>query len=143
MTTKDRKIISAAQKTASFAAEKTRDAFATVNTSLMKALDHNRIIAQNMMRAMQEESLRFMNARLEHASRAFERSRDWQGISTLITLQQDRLIDAARDYAELNKHFTDAIHEAAEQGTELASDVAAETARPVPRPEPMNERAMA
>lgn len=143
MTTKDRKIISAAQETVSTATEKTRDAFVTVNTSLMKALDQNRIIAQNMMRAMQEESLRFMNTRLEHASRAFERSRDWQGISTLITLQQDWLLDAARDYAELNKRFSDAIHDAAEQGTESANDIAVEATRAAPRPEPMNERAMA
>lgn len=141
MNMKDRKIIATTQETITSASEKTGDAFASVNVSLMKALDQNRMIAQNMMRAMQEESLRFMNTRLEHTSRAFERSRDCQGISALITLQHDWLLDVARDYAELNKRFSDVLHVAAEHGAETASELPVEAARS-PKPEAMNERAM-
>jgi hypothetical protein len=73
--------------------------------------------------------LRFMNMRLEHTSRAFERSRECQGIQAFFTLQHDWLMDIARDYAELNKRFGEVFHEVTEQSTEHASDLMAEATR--------------
>jgi hypothetical protein len=123
------KMTESMEEAASNMTDQARDAFTTVNNSLMKAIDQNRSIAQNMMKAMQEESLRFMNARMEHTSRAIERSRECQGFSSFLMLQQDWLMDFARDYAELNKRFGEVFHEMTEQSAEHASEMIAESAR--------------
>lgn len=127
---------------ASSATDQARDAFVTVNNTIIKALEQNRLMTQNLMKAMQEESLRFMNMRLEHTSRAFERSRECQGISAILTLQHDWLMDIARDYAELNKRFTEMLHDAAEQATEQQSEVVQDTGR-IAKPEAAGERVAA
>jgi hypothetical protein len=111
------------------AADHAHDTLANVNTTVIKAIDQNRAIAQTLMRAMHEESLRFMNMRLEHTTRAFERSRECQGISAFLSLQQDWFLDVARDYAELNKRFSDVLHDVTEQSVNGATDVVAEAVR--------------
>jgi hypothetical protein len=93
------------------------------NNSVMKAFDQNRSAAHHMLRAMQEESLRFVNMRFEHTSRALERSRDYQGFSGFITLQQDWLLDFARDYAEFNKRFGELLQEMADHRVENGHDM--------------------
>ncbi len=123
MNMKNRKTAETVEDAASNLTENATNAFATVNTSLIKAIDQNRAIVQNWMRAMQEESLRFMNVRLEHASRAIERSRECEGISALIALQHDWLVDIARDYADLNKRFGDVLHELTDHGTNGVHDL--------------------
>jgi polysaccharide deacetylase 2 family uncharacterized protein YibQ len=110
-------------------ADQAIEAVSGVNNSLMKAFDQNRSIMQQLMRAMQEESLRFVNLRFEHTTRAIERSRDLQGLSGLITLQQDWLMDAARDFAEFNKRFGEVLHEVAEHGVDNMHELAADTVR--------------
>lgn len=104
--------------------ERGRESMMAVNSSFMKAFDQNRSIMQHLMRAMQEESLRFVNMRFEHTSRAIERSRELQGMAGLISLQQDWFMDAARDFAEFNKRCGEALHEVAEHGIENMQDFA-------------------
>src|ERR1700678_219257 len=120
-----------------------RDTLTTVNNSLMKALEQNRVITQNLVKSMQEESLRFMNTRLEHTSRSFEKSRECQGIGQLITLQHDWLMDVARDYAELNKRFGEVLREMTEQTAEHASDMVADASRAAQKTEAAAERVAA
>ncbi|HTW36092.1 MAG TPA: hypothetical protein VMD53_15845 [Rhizomicrobium sp.] len=131
------------EEAASTMTDHARDTFTTVNNSLMKALDQNRLITQNLMKAVQEESLRFMNTRLEHTSRAVEKSRECQGISQLIMLQHDWLMDIARDYAELNKRFGEVLHEMTEQTADHASDLVADASRVAQKAESANERVAA
>jgi hypothetical protein len=50
-------------------------------------------------------------------------------LSALLTLQQEWLLDIARDYADLNKRFGEVIHDATEQGANGAGEVVAEAAR--------------
>jgi 4-alpha-glucanotransferase len=126
---KNRKLTDTMEDAASSTMDNARDTFASMNNSLMKAMDQNRMIAQNLMRAVQEESLRFMNQRLEHTSRAFERSRECEGFSQFLNLQHDWLMEFARDYAEFNKRFSDVWHEATEQSVERASDMVADASR--------------
>ena len=95
-----------------------RESLVAVNNTFMKAFDQNRSIMQQLMRAMQEESMRYVNMRLEHTSRTIECSRDCQGLSALIGLQQDWLMEVARDFAEFNKRFGEALHEVAEHGAD-------------------------
>ncbi|HTT97213.1 MAG TPA: hypothetical protein VMF58_04140 [Rhizomicrobium sp.] len=100
--------------------------FSALNDSFLRMLEHNRAIFEKMMLAMHEESLRFVNLRMEHTSKALQNSRDCQGLTGLITVQHDWLVDAARDYAEESKRFSDVMRDiAAERASEFA-DVAAQ-----------------
>ena len=140
---KNRKMTDTIGEAASTMTDHARDTFTTVNNSLIKALEQNRAITQNLLKAMQEESLRFMNTRLEHTSRTVEKSRECQGISQLITLQQDWLMDIARDYAELNKRFGEVLHEMTEQTADSVSDMVADASRVAQKAENAAERVAA
>ncbi len=111
------------------ASDTAQETLSGVNNTFMKAVDQNRTIVQNLMRAMQEESLRFVNMRFEHTSRAIERSRECQGLSGLISLQQDWMMDAARDFAEFNRRFGEVLHEVAEHGVENMHDLTTDAVR--------------
>jgi len=106
---------------ASFAALSAFDAF---NRPIAKVIDQNRLIFQKMLHAMQEESLRFVNRRLECTSRAIEHSRECHGVTGLIAVQQEYVMDIARDYAEQTRRFADLVRELAEDGTAQLSEVA-------------------
>ncbi|HEY2446293.1 MAG TPA: hypothetical protein VGI20_11200, partial [Rhizomicrobium sp.] len=56
------------------------DAFDVFGGPVARVLDHNHQILQKMMHAVQEESVNFVNRRLEHTSHAIESSRDCQGV---------------------------------------------------------------
>lgn len=92
-------------------------AFDTFNRPFVKVMDQNRAIFEKMLHAMQEESLRFVNRRLEHTSRAIEGSRDCQGVAGLMAVQQEFLMEMARDYAEQTRRFADLLRELTEDGT--------------------------
>jgi hypothetical protein len=98
-----------------------------LNDSFLKMLEHNRTIFEKMMLAMQEESLRFVNLRMEHTSKALQNSRDCHGLPGLLTVQHDWLVDAARDYAEESKRFGDVMRDIAAERTNEFADVAAQT----------------
>ena len=87
--------------------------FSALNDSFMKMLEHNRSIFEKMMLAMHEESLRFVNLRMEHTSKALQSSRDCQGLTGLIGVQHDWLVDTARDYAEESQRFGDVMRDIA------------------------------
>jgi polysaccharide deacetylase 2 family uncharacterized protein YibQ len=140
---KNRKMTDTIEETAASMSDQARDAFTSVNNSMIKAMDQNRVIMQNLMKAMQEESLRFMNTRLEHTSRALEKGRECQGFSQLISLQHDWLMDAARDYAELNKRFGEVLQEVTEQTAEHASDLVADASRLSQKAESAGDRVAA
>lgn len=114
-------------------AHQVQETLSSFNTSVMKAFDQNRSAVQQLMRAMQEESMRFMSARFEHTSRALERTRDYQGVAGLITMQQDWLLDIARDYAEFNKRWGELLQEVAEHGMENGHGLMAETIHNAPK----------
>jgi hypothetical protein len=92
------------------------DALNTVKSSLLLAIDQNQAIAQKMARTLRDVSLQFVNARLEHTGRTLERSRECHGVSELVILQHDWLLDIARDYAELTKRFSEVLQELPQNG---------------------------
>lgn len=104
------------------------DTFSTLNGSFVRMLDWNRSFFEKTLRASQEESLRFINRRLERNQRMLESIRESQGVSGLIAAEQDWLIDAARDYVETSEKLrgrffelaTSGVQEAAEQGKTAA-----------------------
>jgi hypothetical protein len=92
-----------------------REMVENASSSFAKAFDQNRILVQKMMRAMQEESVRFVNTRMERTGRVMERTRECQGVSDLASLQHDWLLDFARDYAQMTKRFGEAMQDLSEQ----------------------------
>jgi hypothetical protein len=86
------------------------------NDSFVKALERNRSIMEKMLLAMQEESLRFVNLRMERTSKAIQSARDCHGLTGLIGVQHDWLVDAARDYAEEGRRFGDVFRDIAVEG---------------------------
>ena len=106
------------------AATQARKPLGAISDSFLKVLEHNRVIFEKMMLAMHEQSLRFVNLRMERTSKALQDSRDCHGLTGLMTVQHDWLVDAARDYAEESKRFGDVMRDiAAERASEMA-DVA-------------------
>jgi hypothetical protein len=78
---------------------------------------------------VQEESLNLVNRRLEHTSHAIENSRDHQGFSGLLSVQQEWMLDFARDYAEHGKRVVDIMRGAGEDGASRVTEASSEIAR--------------
>jgi flagellar hook-associated protein FlgK len=92
------------------------DTFSTLNGSFAKMIDWNRSLMEKTLRTTQEESLRFINRRLERNARTLENLRNSQGLSGLIAAEQDWLVCAARDYAEGTEKFGGLLLELAANG---------------------------
>lgn len=122
------------------------DTFNTFNGSFVRLLDYNRSLVEKTLRVTQEESLRFINRRLERNARILENLREKESLTELIAAEQDWLADAARDYMETSEKLrgrlfelaTSGIKEASEQGQSAAetfrgatAEVAAKTRRNV------------
>jgi hypothetical protein len=96
--------------------------------SFVRMLDWNRAMFEKSWRATHEESLRFINRRLEHNARALQSMRDIQGMPALFAAEQDWFVDAARDYVETGEKIrgrlfelaTSTVQEAAEHGRSTA-----------------------
>lgn len=95
---------------------------------MARLMDQNWSMFQKMMHAMREESLEFVNRRLEQTSHAIESSRDCDGISDLLAVQQDWMINLARDYAEQTKRFAELMRNMTENGTANVSHAASDVA---------------
>lgn len=99
------------------------EAFDIFSGPMVRVMDQNRMMLQKLLNAMQEESLRFVNRRLEHTSHAIESSRECHGVSGLMAVHQEWMLDCARDYAEQTKRFAELMRELAEDGTATLSEV--------------------
>ncbi|MGD0189249.1 MAG: hypothetical protein ABSD74_00755 [Rhizomicrobium sp.] len=109
----------------------TATALEAFNGPFAKAMDQNRMMIHKMVHAMQEESLRFINRRWEHTGRAIENSRDCQGVMGLMAVQQDFLMELARDYADQTRRFADLVRELTEEGTQGMAEVASSAVDPI------------
>jgi hypothetical protein len=98
------------------------DTFSTFNGSFVRMLDWNRSMFEKTWRATHEESLRFINRRLEHNARALEGFKDIQGVSGLFAAEQDWLVDAARDYVETGEKIRGRLFELASTTVQAAAE---------------------
>jgi len=85
---------------------------------MARIMDHNWSLFHKTVQAMQEESLRFFNRRLEHTSHIMENSGDLQGVSGLMQLQQEWMLDLARDCSEQATRFAQLMRDLAVDSTE-------------------------
>jgi len=120
-----------AESTAERTSTATLAAFDALNGPLARAMNHNRLIFQKMMHAVQEETLLFVNRRLDHVSRAIDGSRDCHGVMGLVAVQQEFLMDMARDYAEQTRRLADLVQDLAADGTSGISEVTGAMNEPV------------
>jgi gas vesicle protein len=95
---------------------------------MARLMDQNWAIFQKLMHVMREESFEFVNRRLEQTSHAIDSSRECSGISDLIAVQQEWMVNLARDYAEQTKRIAEAMQDLAEDGTSNVSNAASEVA---------------
>lgn len=102
------------------------DTFDIFGEPMARLMDQNRAMLQKVLHVMQEESLQFVNRRLEHTGHAIESCRDCQGMSGLMAVQQEWMLDFARDYAEQTKRFTEMMRELAEDGAATLSQVSSD-----------------
>ncbi|HEX4158720.1 MAG TPA: phasin family protein [Rhizomicrobium sp.] len=102
------------------------EAFDVFGGPMARLMEQNWSIFQKMMHAMREESLHFVNRRLEQTTQAIESSKDCDGISDLLAVQQEWMVNLARDYAEQTKRFAELVRDLAEDGTANLSHAASE-----------------
>ncbi|MBI3676060.1 MAG: hypothetical protein HY243_05530 [Proteobacteria bacterium] len=95
-----------------------------LDSPLTKLMEHNRTLAEHTLKALQEESLRFVNLRLEHTNRAIQESRDCSGFTGLLAVQNDWFASFAHDYLEQSRRLTDLLREIAERSTSALSETA-------------------
>ena len=100
------------------------DAFGMFSGPMARIMDHNWSLFHKTMLAMQDESLRFFNRRLEHTSHIIENSRDFHGISGLMQLHQEWIVDCARDYSEQATRFAQLVRELAADSAERLVEAA-------------------
>lgn len=97
------------------------ETFSTLNGTFAKMIDRNRSLVEKTMRTTQEESLRFINRRLERNAKTLESLRDSRGLGELITAEQDWLVCAARDYVEGTEKFGEILLDLAANGARDAA----------------------
>jgi len=73
---------------------------------MARVMEHNRTMLQKMMHAVQEESLKFVNRRLEHTSDAHrEQPPIAKRVSDLLAIQQEWILDFARGLCRAHQAF--------------------------------------
>jgi len=116
MASRTRKIYSEATEAASHV-DNAADNLAFIHTSFSRIFEQNSQIFEQMMRAAHEESLRFVNKRLERTSHALEDCRQVDGFPGLMRIQQEWLLKLAEDYFEETQRFGDILRDFATTAT--------------------------
>lgn len=103
-----------------------QSAFDIFSGPMARIMDQNFSMFQKAVQTMQQESLRFFNRRLEHASHMIESSRDFQGVSGLMQLQQEWMVELARDCSEQATRFAQLMRDLAVDSTERFAEASSE-----------------
>lgn len=72
--------------------------FVKLNGALDEAANRSRAALETALKALQEESLDFMNRRMERNTQAIEESRNCKSLMDLVAAQQKWAADLAKDY---------------------------------------------
>jgi Phasin protein len=79
--------------------------FAVFNGSVMNAMNHSRSTFEQSLRAFHEETLRFINRRLEENANAIESCQECESLADLLAVQQKWLTRAALDLYDESVHM--------------------------------------
>ena len=107
-------------------------AIAQLNQALIQTAESQRTLLQEMTQFAKDESLRFVNLRLERNGRAMEQLQSCSGLPGLFGVQQEWLRDLLSDYAGHNMRMAGAMRGVAQSvmaKTAEAGEAAADTAQ--------------
>jgi hypothetical protein len=77
----------------------------TAGNTLIEIFGWNRGIVERAVRTTQEESLSFIQRRLESNRRALEKMKNAHGLDGLLRAQQEWFVESTRDYFEQTERF--------------------------------------
>lgn len=97
---------------------------AIFNGSLANAMNHNRTLFEQGVRAWHEEALRFINRRLEENAHAIESCQECDNIADLLALQQKWVAQAALDLYDESVRIGETMQKLVTEKTEEMKTVA-------------------
>ena len=95
--------------------------------SMAQTAENQRALFQDMTHFAKEESLRFMNLRLERNGDALDKLQNCQGLPGLLGVQQEWLRDLVQDYMSQNMRLTGAFRGVAQNVVASAAETASQT----------------
>ena len=103
------------------------DTARTAAQSVIDIFAFNQGLITKALVTAQEESLNFVNQRLECNRQTIEKARNARGLDSFLTVQREWMIDSARDYLQQSVRFADRMMELAERGEEEGEEKARAT----------------
>jgi hypothetical protein len=98
------------------------EAVSQLGESLAQAGESHRVLVQEMTAFTKDESLRFVNLRLERNGAALDKLQTCHGLPGLISVQQEWLRDFVQDYVGQNMRFAGAFRGLARNVVAQAAD---------------------
>ena len=102
-------------------------AVSQLSESVAQTAESQRALFQDMTHFAKEESLRFMNLRLERNGAALDKLQNCQGLPGLLGVQQEWLRDLVQDYMSQNMRLAGAFRGVAQNVVASAAETASQT----------------
>ena len=102
-------------------------AFSQLGESVAQSAESQRALVQDMTHFAKDESLRFMNLRLERNGNALDKLQNCQGLPGLLGVQQEWLRDFVQDYMSQNMRLAGAFRGMAQNVVASAAQTASQT----------------
>ena len=103
------------------------------NDTFETALNRSRAAFETGLKALQEESVQFMNRRMEHTSRTVEEAQRCRNALDLLAAQQKWAAEFARDYFEESARFGEVMQKWMREASGFAGDAAEDAKRDLKR----------
>lgn len=105
----------------------TANAVSQLGENIAQAAENQRALFQDMTHFAKEESLRFMNLRLERNGSALDKLQNCQGLPGLLGVQQEWLRDLVQDYMSQNMRLAGAFRGLTQNVVTSAAQTASQT----------------
>jgi ElaB/YqjD/DUF883 family membrane-anchored ribosome-binding protein len=102
-------------------------AVSQLSESMAQTAESQRALLQDMTHFAKEESLRFMNLRLERNGAALDKLQNCRGLPGLLGVQQEWLRDLVQDYMSQNMRLAGAFRGVAQNVVASAAETASQT----------------
>jgi hypothetical protein len=102
-------------------------AVSQLGENIAQTAENQRALVQDMTHFAKEESLRFMNLRLERNGIALDKLQNCQGLPGLLGVQQEWLRDFVQDYMSQNMRLAGAFRGMAQNVVASAAQTASQT----------------
>ena len=103
------------------------EAVSQLSESVAQTAESQRALFQDITHFAKEESLRFMNLRLERNGAALDKLQNCRGLPGLLGVQQEWLRDLVQDYMSQNMRLAGAFRGVAQNVVASAAETASQT----------------